>query len=163
MSASASAQVATKKSSEDNLYLSVNQRTYINTNASVNIDDVLDNRPGGAIRGQGPMSDAIGTLVQPNMTAPAYQFNEYIGSWGENRTGYNRYSAGTDANALNKTARGTELLTAKADMRMGVAAKLLLISFDSTLRSNLSVGLPLDLATINLARGRDAGIHCPGT
>jgi putative proteasome-type protease len=34
---------------------------------------------------------------------------------------------------------------AKADMRMGVAAKLLLISFDSTLRSNLSVGMPIDL------------------
>ncbi len=34
---------------------------------------------------------------------------------------------------------------AKPDMRMGVAAKLILISFDSTLRSNLSVGLPIDL------------------
>ncbi|WP_224407750.1 proteasome-type protease [Afifella sp. IM 167] len=30
-------------------------------------------------------------------------------------------------------------------MRMGEAAKLVLISFDSTLRSNLSVGLPIDL------------------
>jgi putative proteasome-type protease len=34
---------------------------------------------------------------------------------------------------------------AKPDMRMGAAAKLLLISFDSTLRSNLSVGMPIDL------------------
>ena len=34
---------------------------------------------------------------------------------------------------------------AKPDMRMGVAAKLILISFDSTLRSNLSVGMPIDL------------------
>ncbi|MCT8266243.1 proteasome-type protease [Afifella sp. JA880] len=32
-----------------------------------------------------------------------------------------------------------------APMRMGEAAKLVLISFDSTLRSNLSVGLPIDL------------------
>lgn len=31
------------------------------------------------------------------------------------------------------------------DMRMGDAAKLLLISFDSTLRSNLSVGMPIDM------------------
>lgn len=31
------------------------------------------------------------------------------------------------------------------EMRMGDAAKLLLISFDSTLRSNLSVGLPIDI------------------
>jgi putative proteasome-type protease len=34
---------------------------------------------------------------------------------------------------------------AKPDMRMGVAAKLVLISFDSTLRSNLSVGMPIDM------------------
>lgn len=34
---------------------------------------------------------------------------------------------------------------AKPRMRLGAAAKLLLLSFDSTLRSNLSVGLPLDL------------------
>ncbi|WP_245615635.1 proteasome-type protease [Afifella pfennigii] len=32
-----------------------------------------------------------------------------------------------------------------APMRMGEAAKLVLISFDSTVRSNLSVGLPIDL------------------
>ncbi|HUV32827.1 MAG TPA: peptidase [Devosiaceae bacterium] len=31
-------------------------------------------------------------------------------------------------------------------MRMGDAAKLVLLSFDSTLRSNLSVGLPIDIA-----------------
>lgn len=33
---------------------------------------------------------------------------------------------------------------AKRDMRMGDAAKLLLLSFDSTIRSNLSVGMPID-------------------
>jgi putative proteasome-type protease len=34
---------------------------------------------------------------------------------------------------------------AQANMRLGEAAKLALLSFDSTLRSNLSVGLPIDL------------------
>jgi putative proteasome-type protease len=33
---------------------------------------------------------------------------------------------------------------ARPSMRLGEAAKLLLLSFDSTLRSNLSVGMPLD-------------------
>ncbi len=32
-----------------------------------------------------------------------------------------------------------------ADMRLGEAAKLILLSFDSTMRSNLSVGMPIDL------------------
>lgn len=34
---------------------------------------------------------------------------------------------------------------ARVDMRLGEAAKLVLLSFDSTLRSNLSVGMPIDL------------------
>jgi putative proteasome-type protease len=36
---------------------------------------------------------------------------------------------------------------ARSDMELGDAAKVILISFDSTLRSNLSVGLPIDLLT----------------
>ena len=34
---------------------------------------------------------------------------------------------------------------ARSDMRLGEAAKLILLSFDSTLRSNLTVGMPIDL------------------
>lgn len=108
---------------QDNMFLSTNQRTYINTNAGVNIDDVLDNRPGGVIRGTGPAGDAITPIQVPAFGAPAYQFNEYIASWAENRTGFNRYSAGTDQNALNKTKGGVELLTAKADMRIELMAR----------------------------------------
>jgi hypothetical protein len=113
----------TVRAIEDNMLLSVNQRMYVNTTASVNIEDVLDSRAGGVIRGQGPASGAISPIVQPSLGAPAYQFNEYIASWAENRTGFNRYSAGTDQNALNKTKGGVELLTSKADMRMELMAR----------------------------------------
>lgn len=37
----------------------------------------------------------------------------------------------------------------RRDMRLGQAAKLVLLSFDSTLRSNLSVGMPIDLLLYN--------------
>ena len=36
---------------------------------------------------------------------------------------------------------------AQTSMKLGDAAKLVLLSFDSTLRSNLSVGLPIDMLT----------------
>lgn len=113
----------TVRAIQDNMILSVNQRTYVNTRASVNIDDVLDSRAGGVIRGEGPASEAIMPIAQPALGAPAYQFNDYIASWAETRTGFNRYSAGTDANAINKTKGGVELLTAKADMRTGLMAR----------------------------------------
>ncbi len=38
---------------------------------------------------------------------------------------------------------------ANRDMRLGEAAKLVLLSFDSTLRSNLSVGMPIDMVVYN--------------
>ncbi len=38
---------------------------------------------------------------------------------------------------------------ANPDMRLGEAAKMVLLSFDSTLRSNLSVGMPIDLLLYN--------------
>lgn len=113
----------TVRAIQDNMILSVNQRTYVNTRAAVNIDDVLDSRAGGVIRGEGPAGDAIQSILQPSLGGPAYQFNDYIGSWAENRTGFNRYSAGSDQNALNKTKGGMELLTAKADMRMGLTSR----------------------------------------
>ncbi|WP_417694509.1 peptidase [Roseibium sp.] len=38
---------------------------------------------------------------------------------------------------------------AQSDMRLGEGAKMVLLSFDSTLRSNLSVGMPIDLLVYN--------------
>lgn len=37
----------------------------------------------------------------------------------------------------------------RSDMRLGQAAKMVLLSFDSTLRSNLSVGMPIDMLLYN--------------
>ncbi len=37
----------------------------------------------------------------------------------------------------------------RPDMRLGEAAKMVLLSFDSTLRSNLSVGMPIDMLLYN--------------
>lgn len=107
----------------DNAMLTVNGRTYVNTSAGVNIDDLLDNRPGGVVRGERPQDEALSPLVQPSMPAPVLQLNEWLESWRESRTGFNRYSAGTDANALNKTKGGVQILTQKADMQMELIAR----------------------------------------
>lgn len=107
----------------DNAMLTVNGRTYVNTTAGVNIDDLLDNRPGGIVRGEQPASAALQPIAQPSLPQPVWQLNEWMESWRESRTGFNRYSAGTDANALNKTKGGVEILTAKADMQMELIAR----------------------------------------
>jgi putative proteasome-type protease len=70
---------------------------------------------------------------------------------------FNIYSAGNFIEATPDTPffqigehkYGKPILdrVARNDMPLGDAAKMVLLSFDSTLRSNLSVGLPLDLLT----------------
>ncbi len=52
---------------------------------------------------------------------------------------------------------------ARPDMRLGEAAKLILLSYDSTLRSNLSVGLPIDILvyerdSLDVSRERRIGL-----
>ena len=108
---------------DDNLFLSVNSRTYVNRNAGVDIGSLLDSRAGGVVTGDVSASEAIQPLAQPSLTGPAYQFNEWIEGWRENHTGFTRYSQGTDANALNKTATGVSIITQKADMRMELMAR----------------------------------------
>lgn len=107
----------------DTVYLTAAPRTYVNTHAGVNIDDLLESRPGGVVRGTSPPNEAFAPMVTPNMAGPAWQLNEWVESWRESRTLFNRYSAGTDANALNKTKGGVEILTQKADMGMELIAR----------------------------------------
>jgi len=79
---------------------------------------------GGQIAGEGPRLFQIysqGNFIEASVDTPFFQIGEH------------KY--------------GKPILdrVAAPGMRMGEAAKLVLLSFDSTLRSNLSVGMPIDL------------------
>lgn len=102
----------------DNVYFSTNQRTYINTRAKVNINDILDNRPGGIVRGEGPPGDAFGPIPTIPINQTSWQLQEWLSVKLENRTGFTRYSQGMDSDSLNKTATGVSIITSKSDMRL---------------------------------------------
>ncbi len=102
----------------DNVAFSVNQRTYINTRAKVSITDLLDNRPGGTVRGEGPPGEAFAPIPTIPINQSAWQLQEQVSVWRENRTGFTRYSQGMDADSLNKTATGVSIITQKSDQRL---------------------------------------------
>jgi putative proteasome-type protease len=87
--------------------------------------------------------------------AASFIFGGQIG--GEHPRLFNIYAAGNFIEAspdtpffqIGEHKYGKPILdrVARANMELGEAAKMVLISFDSTLRSNLSVGLPIDLLT----------------
>jgi putative proteasome-type protease len=89
---------------------------------------------GKAIR---DVKDIDGDHLQANGDAFAASFI-FGGQIGKERPRlFNIYAAGVPI--LDRVARN--------DMKLGDAAKMVLLSFDSTLRSNLSVGLPIDMLT----------------
>jgi hypothetical protein len=102
----------------DNVYFATNKRTYVNTDASVNIGDLLDNRPGGMVRGKGKPSDAFAEIPTSPIPQTAWQLKEALAVSLEQRTGFTRYSQGMDADSLNKTATGVKIITAKSDVRL---------------------------------------------
>jgi putative proteasome-type protease len=87
--------------------------------------------------------------------AASFIFGGQIGS--ERPRLFNIYAAGNFIEATPDTPffqigehkYGKPILdrVARNDMKLGEAAKMVLLSFDSTLRSNLSVGLPIDMLT----------------
>jgi hypothetical protein len=105
----------------DNLYLINNTRTAV-VDGEVNLDDLLDSRPGGVVRMTAPgMASPLAT--QP-FTGHAFGMLEYIDTLRENRTGVTRYSQGMDSNSLNKTATGIEKIMSASQERVHLIARI---------------------------------------
>ena len=108
----------------DNMYFTNNGRIAINER--VDLEDLLTNRPGGVVRieGDGPIGDAF----HPVETAPignfAYQLLEYMDTIRESRTGITRYNQGMDADSLNKTAAGINMITQAANKRKQLIGRI---------------------------------------
>lgn len=109
----------------DNVYLTVNQRTEVVAD-QVNLDDLLNNRPGGIVRVKAP--GMMRTIDQPGLDQGAWQMVEWGEQWRERRTGFTRYSQGMSPDALNPTATGVGIITEKADQRVELIARVLATS-----------------------------------
>ena len=105
----------------DNLYLN-NAPQIGAVEGQVNLDDLLTRRPGGVVRMKQP------GMITPIPTTPLgsepYQMIEYLDSQGEQRTGATRYNQGIDANSLNKTATGINLIQNAAAQRLELIARV---------------------------------------
>jgi len=105
---------------EDNVYLTVNGRTGV-VEGEVNIDDVLDSRPGGLVRAKS--KDALFPIVQPDLSAAAWQVMQWGEMWTARRTGFSDLSKGLNSEALNDTATGVMEITERGDMRAELMAR----------------------------------------
>lgn len=105
----------------DNLYLSVNGR-YFAVDGQVNLDDLLTSRPGGVVRMK--QAGMAGRLDQGMGDATgSYQLLDYLELQKEQRTGLMRNTQGVNADAMNQTATGANIRTAREDSRLELIAR----------------------------------------
>jgi hypothetical protein len=105
----------------DNLYLVNNPVTEVVEGQVVDIRELLTRRPGGAYRVKG--LNATREIATPFAAKESFPMLEYVDSIRENRTGVTRYNQGLDANSLNKTATGVNLIMNAAQQRSKLIAR----------------------------------------
>jgi hypothetical protein len=110
----------------DNLYLSNNPRSAVLATANgavqANVDDLLNNRPGGVVREYVP--NAVRPLPVPFFAEKSFGMLEYIEQMGEKRLGFTRNLAGMNPDSLNQTARGAMILQSNAMERLEMRARV---------------------------------------
>lgn len=110
----------------NNLYLSNNPRKAVLSSAGgvvqANLDDLMTYTPGAIMREYVP--NAIRNEEVPFVAGAAFPMLEYIDAKREIRTGQTRYSQGTDADTLNKTARGIAMIQQAGQQRLELIARV---------------------------------------
>ncbi len=110
----------------DNLYLTNRPRPVISD--QVNLDSLIDWVPGSPIRlkaGARPNDNHVAWLQVPNVSSGVLAALEYLATVRENRPGIVRNNQGLDADSLNKTASGMNMLMSAAQQRQELIARVL--------------------------------------
>ena len=117
-------QTALLRGALNNMYLVNNGRMGVNEN--VNIDDVLNVRPGGVIRnkGQTPIGNNMIPVTTPWVGDKALVIMDHVEGRKEQRTGVTKWQQGIDGSNLHDTATGFEGLLEKLSDRMEMVARL---------------------------------------
>ena len=88
----------------------------------VNMDDLLDARPGGVIRLKNP--NALFPIPSVMVSGEAMSMLSYIDSVKEKRTGVSSASAGLNSNILNSSATGADILNNNNQQRLELIARI---------------------------------------
>ncbi len=104
----------------NNLYL-VNRPQREVLDGKVNMDDLMQPALNGSVRVK--EMNSIRQLVTPFVAEKTFGMIEYQDSVREARTGVTRYNQGMDANSLNKTATGMNIIASNSQQRQELVAR----------------------------------------
>lgn len=111
----------------NNLYLTNNPRKVVLANAGggvqANLDDLMNSRVGGIVREYS--TNAVRNEEVPFVAAASFPMLEHMQGIKESRTGITRYNQGLDADSLNKTAHGIQMIQSAAQQRIDLIARIM--------------------------------------
>jgi hypothetical protein len=107
----------------DNVYLQSAPALAVNDDQVVDYNEWLTRRVGQIVRTKGPPGAAFAPLPTQFVGGEIFPVVEYIDSVREQRTGTTRYNQGLDANSLNKTATGINMIQQAAGQRIELIAR----------------------------------------
>lgn len=109
----------------DNVYLSNNPRTEV-VEGQVNLDDLLQPRPGGVVRVK--VANSTRAISTPFVAGAGLQLIEFIDAVRDTRTGVTEMNSALNAEALSKSSVGSEgvqAMMANGAQRMELIARVL--------------------------------------
>jgi hypothetical protein len=110
----------------NNLYLTNNPQKVVLGSAGgivmADLDRLMTSRVGGILVEYAP--NAIRNQEVPFVAGAAFPMLEYLEGKKEQRTGNTRYNQGTDADSLNKTARGIQMIQSAAQQKIDLVARI---------------------------------------
>lgn len=110
----------------NNLYLSNNpQKVVLGSSGGLvqaDLDRLMTSRVGGILVEYAP--NAIRNIETPFVAGASFPMLEYMEGKKEQRTGNTRYNQGTDADSLNKTARGIQIIQSAAQQKIDLIARI---------------------------------------
>lgn len=114
------------RKSLDGLRLSIAGRIGVDWK-NCNLTDLMTWRANGVVRTNGPPSNVLMPLTQPNnVMDQAIPFMQYVDSWRTMRTGVGEHTMGVDADALQDVTKGGQLAAmSAASLKIEMIARLL--------------------------------------
>jgi hypothetical protein len=107
----------------DNVYLQSAPALAVHDDQVIDYNEWLTRRVGQILRTKGPPAAAFAALPTQFVGGEVFPAIEYIDSVREQRTGSTRYNQGLDANSLNKTASGINMIQQAAGQRIELIAR----------------------------------------
>lgn len=111
----------------DSLFIANRPDTYVNMQGATatTLEDLLSNRIGKIIRGNGPANTTISPVQTTMVARESLEGIQFVDTMRETRLGITKYNQGLDSESLNKTATGIGKIMQASEQRLKMTLRIM--------------------------------------